>query len=70
MLLLPGPMVEAWEPSTKQSSIGNRGELDRKFSSTVKIKDWMQTNAGKTRRTNLNVKVTAVGNVTACEAFN
>jgi len=30
-LLLPEPTVEAWEPSIKQCSIGNRGELDRKF---------------------------------------
>lgn len=31
MLLLPEKqMVEAWEPSEKQSSLGNRGALDRK----------------------------------------
>jgi hypothetical protein len=30
-LLLPGPTVEVLEPSTKQCSIGNRGELDRKI---------------------------------------
>jgi hypothetical protein len=69
-LLLPGQTGEAWEPSTKQCSIGNRGALDRFFFSPGNVKDWMQTNGGRTRRRNLTVKVAPLGTAATCEAFS